>query len=110
MIKMVSALSLFLFAATVYTQSDKPPQAYLDGVEAEQKSDYKTAAALFRQAIAERPEMIFAHYRLGRLLVRQELNGEALDAFEELLKLDPDNLLAHYEIGKLHLASQNYPN
>jgi TonB family protein len=86
------------------------PQAFLDGLKAEEKSDYKTAAAHFRKAIAESPTMIIAHYRLGRSLVRQQLYSEAFDAFEELLKIDPQNLLAHYEIGKLHLSTRNYPD
>ena len=86
------------------------PQAFLDGLEAEEKSDYKTASAHFRKAIAESPTMIIAHYRLGRSLIRQQLYSEAFDAFEELLKIDSENLLAHYEIGKLHLSTLNYPD
>ena len=108
MIKILSALSLLLIATAVFAQSEKPPQAFLDGVEAEQNSDYKTAASHFRQSIAEKPGMVSAHYHLGRALVQQELHGEALDAFNELIKLEPQNLLAHYEIGKLHLATKNY--
>src|SRR5215470_9716435 len=80
------------------------------GLEAEGKSDYKTAVTHYRMAIAERPTELFAHYRLGRALVRQQLYNEALDAFEELLKFDPQNLPAHYEIGKLHLSARNYPD
>jgi TonB family protein len=86
------------------------PQAFLDGLKAEEKSDYKTADAHFRQAIAESPTLIIAHYRLGRSLVRQQLYSEAFDAFEGLLKIDPENLLAHYEIGKLDLSPRNYPD
>ena len=48
--------------------------------------------------------------RLGRALVGQQLYSEALDAFEELLKLDPENLLAHYEIGKLNLSTRSHPD
>ena len=80
------------------------------GLEAEGKSDYKTAVTHYQLAIAERPTEIFAHYRLGRVLVRQQLYDEALDAFEELLKFDPQNLPAHYEIGKLHLSARKYPD
>src|SRR5262249_13706448 len=87
-----------------------PMQALRDGLEAEGKLDYKSAATHFRQAIAERPTMILAHYRLGRSLVRQQLYNEALGAFEGLLKFDPQNLPAHYEIGKLHLSARNYPD
>src|SRR5215510_15277362 len=80
------------------------------GLEAEGKSDYKTAVTHYQMAIAERPAELFAHYRLGRALVRQQLYNEALDAFEELLKFDPQNLPAHYEIGKLRLTARNYPH
>jgi TonB family protein len=76
----------------------------------EVKSDYNTAAAHYRQVIAERPTFIPAYYHLGRSLVGQQLYSEALDAFEELLKLDPENLLAHYEIGKLSLSTRNHPD
>src|SRR5262245_32913226 len=80
------------------------------GLEAEGKSDYRTAVTHYQMAIADRPTEIFAHYRLGRALVRQQLYNEALDAFEELLKFDPQNLPAHYEIGKLRLSARNYPD
>jgi tetratricopeptide (TPR) repeat protein len=80
------------------------------GDSGEVKSDYKTEAARYRQVIAESPTLIPAYYRLGRALVGQRLYSEALDAFEELLKLDPENLPAHYEIGKLSLTSRNRPN
>jgi tetratricopeptide (TPR) repeat protein len=80
------------------------------GLEAEGKSDCRTAVTHYQMATAERPTELFAHYRLGRALVRQQLYNEALDAFEELLKFDPQNLPAHYEIGKLHLSARNYPD
>jgi tetratricopeptide (TPR) repeat protein len=83
--------------------------AYNDGLEAAEKGDCQTAVAHFRHALKERPTRIRAHYYLGRALIRQQLNREALAAFEELLKLDPDNLPAHYEIAKLHLYARNYP-
>jgi len=91
-------------------QTEYSMQALRDGLEAEGKSDYKSAATHFRQAIVERPTMLLAHYRLGRSLVRQQLYNEALDAFEGLLKFDPQNLPAHYEIGKLQLSARNYPD
>jgi tetratricopeptide (TPR) repeat protein len=74
------------------------------------KSDYNTAAAHYRQVMAERPILIPAYYRLGRAFVGQQLHSEALDAFEELLKLDLVNLLAHYEIGKLNLSTRSHPD
>jgi tetratricopeptide (TPR) repeat protein len=84
------------------------PNHLRDGMEAEDRSDYKTAVTYYQLAIAGRPTDIIPHYRLGRALVRQQLYHEALDAFEEVLKLDPQNLPAHYEIGKLHLSARNY--
>jgi TonB family protein len=88
-----------------------PDEAQLRRRDSEEvKPDYKTAAAHYRQVITERPTLIPAYYRLGRALVGQRLYSEALDAFEELLKLDPENLLAHYEIGKLSLSFRNHPD
>jgi TonB family protein len=89
--------------------SDLSP-AYDDGLEAIGKGDYRTAVTGLRRAIRERPLRIRAHYYLGRALFHLQLYGEALTAFEELLKFDPENLLAHYEIGKLSLYAQNYPS
>jgi tetratricopeptide (TPR) repeat protein len=94
-----------LRAANAFAQV---PQSIHDGFEAEVQSDYKTAAAHYRQVIAKSPTFIPAYYRLGRALVRQQLYGEALEAFERLLEVDPENLLAHYEIGKLHLSFRKY--
>ncbi|MGH9842173.1 MAG: tetratricopeptide repeat protein [Blastocatellia bacterium] len=107
--KIIFAPGLLLaFATAAFAQTEKPLPSYLDGMEAMRNSDYKAAVASFRQAIAGRPDLVRAHYYLGRTLVGQELYGEALDAFSALVKLDPDNLMAHYEIGKLHIQSKDY--
>jgi len=113
MTKMNSALWLLilclsLFVIPVFTQNVKPPQSYTDGMEALGQSDYKRATDHFRQAIAERPSMVKAHYYLGLSLYNQEMYGEALDAYQKLVKLDPNNVLAHYQIAKIHLTSNNY--
>jgi TonB family protein len=113
MMKMNSALWLLilclsLFAIPVFAQNEKPPQTYVDAMDALRQADYKRAADHFRQAIAERPSMVSAHYYLGLSLYKQEAYGEALDAYQELVRLDPNNILAHYQIAKIHLMNNDY--
>ncbi len=101
-------LCLSLFAIPAFAQNEKPPQAYVDAMDALRQADYKRAADHFRQAITERPSMVSAHYYLGLALYKQEVYGEALDAYQELVKLDPNNILAHYQIAKIHLTNNDY--
>jgi TonB family protein len=101
-------LCLSLFAIPAFAQNEKPPQAYVDAMDALRQADYKRAADHFRQAIAERPSMVSAHYYLGLSLYKQEVYGEALDAYQALVKLDPNNILAHYQIAKIHLMNNDY--
>jgi TonB family protein len=104
-----SVLSLILLAVAVAAQNEKPPQAYADAMAALSESDYPRAAAHFRQAIAERPSMLSAHYYLGLSLRKMENYVEALNAYRGLVEIDPDNIAAHYEIGKIYLEIKDYP-
>jgi tetratricopeptide (TPR) repeat protein len=59
--------------------------------------EYEQAQASFRQAIelgGSGEELGMAHALLGRCLMRDGKNEEALDCFHESLKLDPDSRLA----------------
>jgi len=50
--KIISVLSLLLaFTTAVFAQTEKPPQSYLDAMEAMRNSDYKAAVASFRPKI-----------------------------------------------------------
>src|SRR5262245_30298700 len=100
-------LTLSLFVTPAVAQVEKPPQSYVDAMDALKEADYKRAADHFRQAIAERPSLVKSHYYLGLSLYNQEIYGEALDAYQELVKLDPNNILAHYQIAKIHLTNND---
>ena len=81
----ILTLSLSLLVIPAFAQQGKPPQSYDDAMEAFMKADYKRAVDHFRQAIAERPAMVRAHYFLGLSLYYQENYGEALSAYQELV-------------------------
>jgi TonB family protein len=104
----ILTLSLFLLVIPAFAQQEKPPESYDDAMEAFMKADYKSAVDHFRQAIAERPSMVRAHYFLGLSLYFQQNYGEALSAYQELVQLDPDNILAHYQLAKIHLTIEDF--
>jgi TonB family protein len=91
--------------------------AYDQGLDALKSGDNVRAVEKFREAIAETPRHLRAHYHLGHTLVRMKHYGEATEAFQHLIRLSsllsvplPFAILAaHYELGKLYLASSNYP-
>jgi TonB family protein len=104
----ILTLSLSLLVIAAFAQQEKPPESYNDAMEAFMKADYKSAVDHFRQAIAERPSMVRAHYFLGLSLYFQQNYGEALSAYQELVQLDPDNILAHYQLAKIHLTIEDF--
>src|SRR4030095_5050175 len=104
----ILTLCMSLLVVPAFAQREKPPQSYGDAMEALMKADYKSAVDHFRQAIAERPAMVKAHYFLGLSLYIQENYAEALSAYQDLIKLDPNNILAHYQIAKINLVSEDY--
>src|SRR5262245_12929695 len=104
----ILTLSISLLVIPAFAQQEKPPESFDDAMIAFMKADYKSAADQFRQAIAERPSMVKAHYYLGLSLYNQQNFGEALSAYQELVRLDPDNILAHYQLAKIHLTSEDF--
>ncbi|HKQ73982.1 MAG TPA: TonB family protein [Blastocatellia bacterium] len=104
----ILALSLSLFVIPAFAQREKPLQSYGVAMEAFGRADYKSAVDHFRQAIAERPSMLTAHYYLGLSLYILENYAEALSAYQDLIRIDPNNIPAHYQIAKIHLTIEDY--
>src|SRR5262245_58366312 len=103
----ILTLSLSLLVIPAFAQQQKPPQSYIDAMEAFRHAHYKSAVDHFRQVISERPSMVKAHYFLGLSLFNQGIYGESLSAYQELIRLDPDNIMAHYQIAKIHLINED---
>lgn len=65
------------------------------------------AAAEFRQVLAQAPNRLGVHYRLGRALLRNSPSDAARE-FERELVLDPSNANAAYELAELHRRSGDF--
>ncbi len=61
--------------------------------------DYKDADKWFTKALDWNPSNIRARYYLGRAKYNENRFGEAVQAFEECLKLDPKNVKAEDNLG-----------
>jgi tetratricopeptide (TPR) repeat protein len=77
------------------TGIDISTRLYNAGVSARNVGDYKTAAAKFRAALQEDPELTPAYSALAVVLVGLKQYDEALEAAEQALQRDPGNDRAH---------------
>jgi protein O-GlcNAc transferase len=62
---------------------------------------FDEAAAVFRQALAMRPDFAEASYNLGSVLQEAGKVEEAIGAYQQALKLRPDLAEAHINLGNL---------
>jgi tetratricopeptide (TPR) repeat protein len=94
--------SVRLIAATA-TRPIDPARAFYDsGTAAFNNGDYQKAVRDFSQAIKLSPDWPEAHYSLAVALTEVEKPKEAIEQFEQVLKLDPTDqlkILSSYNIG-----------
>ena len=86
-----------------------PPAHAADALLAAGKSQLAqgapaAAAHSFRQAIAQQPDCLEAHYLLGNALGAQGLLADAATSFEQALRIAPDCTAAHARLGHTRLA------
>jgi two-component system chemotaxis response regulator CheY len=62
----------------------------------------QVAEELFLQAIDDAPQDVHLYNRLGVALRRQQKHRQALDCYQQALKLDPKNEKVHFNLGVLH--------
>jgi superkiller protein 3 len=67
--------------------------------EALERQDYAGAAGLARQAIAEYPDHVLAHYLLAQAALGQQQWQAAVDALTTVVRLYPKSFAAHRELG-----------
>ncbi len=79
---------------------------YRQGVEAFNRKEYDRAESLAREAIAQYPAHIFAHYLLGQTALAQSRWGDAHQAFSKVVSLYPQSFAGHRESG-IALAQLN---
>lgn len=94
----------------------KTPASYrvnqLSGEIFETQSKYAEAAAEYRKAIEKNPNALNLHFRLGRAILLESHNPEALTQaqkeFEAELALNADDAAAEFQIGQI-LTAQAKP-
>jgi tetratricopeptide (TPR) repeat protein len=113
-----------LFANFAYLQTMRlatvaPESVWLHqaaGEANESQGLYDAAIGEYRQVLALAPRRPGIHFRIGRaLLARSEIKSlndagvsEALQEFEEELRIDPSNANAAYEIAELHRKTAEF--
>ncbi len=65
------------------------------------------ARDLYRKAIERRPERRIWHYKLGRLLMDQDLLAEAIESFEKAIELRP-TYRAHFHLASCYHRTDRY--
>ena len=81
-----------------HSNADPEKYKYSSFKSITEKATVKTAKSAFRQL---RGNLVNSHFRKGARLFRQSLFDEALDAFDEVLKLSPENKHIHYKLFKI---------
>ncbi len=113
---MILMLPLSTWAKEIQQPGYEKSVAYDEAWDALRSGDNNRAVEKFREAIAEKPRFLKAHYHLGQTLVRMKRYGEATATFQQLIQFSSqmtvplpfDILAAHYELGKIYLVSSNY--
>ncbi|MBE9200267.1 MULTISPECIES: tetratricopeptide repeat protein [unclassified Nodularia (in: cyanobacteria)] len=70
------------------------------------QGDFSGAEANLRQLIKKFPKYAFGHFELGNLLFRQDKAEEAINAYQEAIRLNSNHALAYNGIGLVY-ASQS---
>jgi tetratricopeptide (TPR) repeat protein len=78
-----------------------PYQAFLDGLDAEERGDLATAERLYRLALEGEPSLAAAHTNLGNLCYRRGDRADARRAYEHAVELDPLQPEARFNLGNL---------
>ncbi len=61
----------------------------------------------YAKAVEANPAAANVRYKMGRVLLRQRLKGDALQQFEEIVKREPSNVLGYYGRALVHLAEND---
>lgn len=71
----------------------------IKGNSAYRSKHYDEAIVFYKQAIAENPQSIDAHYDLGITYKKKNMYDEAIDTYKQVISLDPNHAKAHNNLG-----------
>ncbi|MBI3471026.1 MAG: tetratricopeptide repeat protein [Candidatus Solibacter usitatus] len=108
-------LHLKAWNEAVFQMYQKTPASYrvnqLSAEIFEIQGRYSEAVAEYRKAIAKNPAAVNLHYRLGRALLMESHEPEALSRarkeFEAELQINPNDAVAEYQVAQILLSEQN---
>ena len=98
----------------VYTMFQKAPSSFrvnqMSAEVFETHSNFKQAIAEYQNAITKNPKAINLHFRLGRAVLMESHEPQALDQalheFQAELALNPSDAAAEYQIAQVLVAQQ----
>jgi tetratricopeptide (TPR) repeat protein len=97
--------AMFCVAGLCLVACGKSAAQYIErGNQLYAAGQYGDAVLNYRNAIKKSPDSGEAYYRLGLALLKQDLVGEAYQAFSHAVPLSPKNMRAKAEFGALSLA------
>jgi len=98
-----------LMLGDVERLSEAAPHSYLLHLllaqDAETRGDDEAAARFYRQALHANPSAAGVHYALGSIYANSGKNEEAVQEFQEELKLNANDSLALWKLGEVTLRS-----
>lgn len=100
-------LNLGLGAAVAQTLEDPrtPAEKTYDlGIKAFQMNSLDAAVSLFKRAADQDPNLANAHFNLAKIYQRQTRYQEAIERYEQVLRLNANDPDAHYSMGVCYQA------
>lgn len=74
----------------------------------QRNADYRSAATLWGDTAAKRPNNPRARYNFGVALIEAGRIDEAVVQFQQTLRLQPNHAFAHFELGKLAMLAERW--
>ena len=91
------------------TRNDKTKELFLQALKKQEAGDTQNAIALYRAAIALRPNLASLHCNLGVVLIQEERLEEALEAFRRAVLLRPELASGHNNLGNIYRLLSRFP-
>ncbi len=83
---------------------------FRDAERSYMSSDWEDAVVGFKRVVHRDPNNLLARLRIGLALTQQGKYEQAIEEYNEILKIDPDYSDAHYNLGWVYYHElQNIP-